>query len=90
MHMRGVPATMQQCTHYTDLLKEIKAELRESIAIARNAGISREHIAIDPGIGFSKNAQQNVEIIRNVRKTANIEISYSCWTITQSIYWHCT
>ena len=48
------------------MIEEVKDELSESIAVARKAGISHEQIAIDPGLGFSKTADQNFEIVRSL------------------------
>jgi dihydropteroate synthase len=63
MHIRGRPRTMQQDIHYDDLLGEIAAELKESVDRALAAGCERERIAIDPGIGFGKTAEQNLVLI---------------------------
>lgn len=52
--------------HYTDLLAEIKTELQESVEIARTAGVRPENIILDPGIGFGKNAAQNMELLRRL------------------------
>ncbi len=52
--------------HYDDLLAEIKAELQESVDIALAAGVRRENIMLDPGIGFGKNAPQNLELLRRL------------------------
>lgn len=63
MHMKGTPRTMQKDPTYDDLLSEICAYLRESIQIGLEAGIDEEKIIIDPGIGFGKTVQHNLEII---------------------------
>jgi dihydropteroate synthase len=63
MHSRGTPKTMQQLPPVTDILGEVINGLRESIAIAQQRGVPRDSIAIDPGIGFGKTAEQNVELI---------------------------
>jgi dihydropteroate synthase len=63
MHSRGTPQTMQQLANYTDLVAEVKAELANRIDAAVRAGVRRENIAIDPGIGFAKTASQNVELL---------------------------
>jgi dihydropteroate synthase len=68
MHTRGTPQTMQTHTEYTDLIGEIQRSLSNSISIALDAGIGRNHIAVDPGIGFAKTADQNIEIIRRIRE----------------------
>ena len=66
MHTRGTPDKMQQDTGYSDLMAEITTGLRASIIKAREAGVSDQSIAIDPGIGFGKNAAGNLELIRRL------------------------
>jgi len=66
MHMRGTPATMQKKPVYQDLIKEVLEELNKSIEIAQNAGILQEKIIIDPGIGFSKTVEHNLEIFKRL------------------------
>ncbi|MHB0913203.1 MAG: dihydropteroate synthase [Armatimonadota bacterium] len=63
MHMRGTPRTMQDDTAYVDLISEIMHHLRERIA---ESGLPEEYIIIDPGIGFGKTAEQNMEVIRKL------------------------
>jgi len=66
MHMRGTPQTMQQLTDYQDVVAAINTFLQERINAAIACGISLSHIAIDPGIGFAKTANQNLEILRRL------------------------
>lgn len=66
MHTRGKPDSMQQDTTYHDLMADIAAGLRASLAIAREAGVSEGCIALDPGIGFGKSAAGNMEVIRRM------------------------
>jgi dihydropteroate synthase len=66
MHMQGTPATMQQLPHYDDVLAEVAAYLAERIDALEQAGIPRERIVIDPGIGFGKTAAHNLTILQNV------------------------
>ena len=68
MHIRGTPKTMQKLTDYQDLIGEIYKFLESRIEVAIKAGIEREKIIIDPGIGFAKNYEQNLEIIRNLSR----------------------
>ena len=68
MHIRGTPKTMQKLTDYQDLIGEIYQFLESRIEMAFKAGIEREKIIIDPGIGFAKNYEQNLEIIRNLSR----------------------
>jgi dihydropteroate synthase len=66
MHMRGTPQTMQQLTAYQDLIGEIYEFLESQIAAAVAAGIERSRLIIDPGIGFAKTGEQNLEILRRL------------------------
>lgn len=68
MHMRGTPATMQKNPVYKDLMGEIIGGLEESIAIAENAGILHGKIIVDPGIGFGKTVENNLEILKRLRE----------------------
>lgn len=64
MHMRGTPRTMNKLTSYADgLLPTIAAELSERVKAAEEAGIRRWRIMLDPGIGFAKNKDQNLELL---------------------------
>jgi len=63
MHSRGTPKTMQQLPPVEDIVGEVINGLHESIAVAQQHVVVRESIAIDPGIGFGKTAEQNVELI---------------------------
>jgi dihydropteroate synthase len=63
MHMRGTPATMQSHTEYGDVAADVAGELEPRIAGARAAGIGDGRIVVDPGIGFAKTAEQNLELI---------------------------
>jgi dihydropteroate synthase len=66
MHIRGNPKTMQQQTDYQDLVPEIISWLEERINAAVAAGVDRHLIGIDPGIGFAKNVEQNLELLRHL------------------------
>lgn len=66
MHMRGTPQTMQQMTDYGDLVAEIAAALQQQVAAAIAAGVKPECIALDPGIGFAKTAEQNIDLLRRL------------------------
>ncbi|NEN88864.1 MAG: dihydropteroate synthase [Okeania sp. SIO3H1] len=73
MHIRGTSKTMQQLTDYQDLIGEIYQFLESRIEAAITAGIERDKIIIDPGIGFAKNYEQNLEIIRNLSKFRSLK-----------------
>ena len=66
MHMRGDPTTMQEAPHYDDVVGEVHEYLRQRIEAAELAGIDPERIAIDPGIGFGKDLDHNLELMHGV------------------------
>ncbi len=66
MHIRGNPRNMQKNIFYKNLLKEIIQELEISIEKCLEIGIKKDRIIIDPGLGFAKTTQQNLEILRNL------------------------
>ncbi len=68
MHMRGTPATMQQMTEYGDVVGEIIAFFETQIDRAIQSGIDRSQLMLDPGIGFAKNYDQNIELIRQLNQ----------------------
>ncbi len=63
MHMRGTPATMQADPRYEDVVEEVRAFLVERARGAEAAGIPREHLIIDPGIGFGKTREHNLSLL---------------------------
>jgi dihydropteroate synthase len=63
MHMQGRPEYMQEKPVYGDLIEEIKEFLGDSLRLAREAGIGAAQVAIDPGIGFGKTLENNLEIL---------------------------
>jgi dihydropteroate synthase len=66
MHMLGEPRTMQDDPRYDDVVAEVRAFLEERAAFALDAGVARERITIDPGIGFGKTAAHNLELLRRL------------------------
>jgi len=68
MHIKGTPKDMQKDPSYEDVIAEITEYLRQSIKIAEDAGVDREKIIIDPGIGFGKRLQDNLNVLKNLRK----------------------
>ena len=66
MHMRGTPADMQSRAVYADVGAEVAAELRAALARADAAGIDRDRVVLDPGIGFAKTAEQSVELLARI------------------------
>jgi len=66
MHTRGRPDVMQQDTKYQSLREEVRASLQQSIAVALAAGITIDRLAVDPGIGFGKSPEGNLELLHHV------------------------
>jgi dihydropteroate synthase len=66
MHMRGEPRTMQVDPHYDDVASEVASFLEERLAFAVSHGVPESAICIDPGIGFGKTVEHNVELIRRL------------------------
>lgn len=68
MHRRGTPETMQQLTQYDDVVEEVFEELDKSFTEVLARGIAADQIVLDPGIGFSKTAEQNLELTARLRR----------------------
>lgn len=66
MHMRGVPATMQHHTHYSDLVGDVERYLADRVAVAVAAGVARSQLWVDPGLGFGKAPGDNPALVRAV------------------------
>jgi dihydropteroate synthase len=66
MHMQGEPKTMQKEPHYEDVVREVRDFLAERAEYAVNAGVRLENIIVDPGIGFGKNLEHNLALLRNL------------------------
>jgi dihydropteroate synthase len=84
MHTRGTPQEMQTNTEYDDLIGEIIQSLRHSVALAADAGIGRQCMAIDPGIGFGKGAGHNLEILRRLREFTGLGLPVLAGTSRKS------
>lgn len=70
MHSRGTPKNMQTLPPVADIISEVIGGLRESVAVGKKHGVAQESIAIDPGIGFGKTVEQNVELIAKLDQLA--------------------
>lgn len=66
MHLRGTPATMQSLTDYEDVVGEVKTFLYTQAQRAEAAGVARAHIILDPGIGFAKTFEQNLQLLEHL------------------------
>lgn len=66
MHSQGTPKTMQDNPHYDNVVQDVLDALQESISAALKAGVKKEAIAIDPGIGFAKRKQDNLDLLAHL------------------------
>ena len=71
MHMQGTPQDMQAQPVYTDVVAEVIAFLRERIAALEAAGVDRERICVDPGLGFGKTVEHNYALLKNTERIAD-------------------
>jgi len=72
MHMLGDPRTMQTDPRYDDVVSDVKAFLEERLAFAVSAGIAEERVWLDPGIGFGKTVEHNLELLRRLAEIVAI------------------
>lgn len=70
MHMQGTPQTMQADPRYDDVVREVAEFLRARIAAALAGGVGAERIAVDPGIGFGKTAEHNLQLVAGLCEIA--------------------
>jgi dihydropteroate synthase len=72
MHMRGKPRTMQKGPFAKNVIRDVLTGLRHAIALARRAGVAKSQIVIDPGIGFGKNYEQNLDLLRRLPELSKL------------------
>jgi dihydropteroate synthase len=72
MHMLGEPRTMQEDPRYDDVVSEVKAFLEERLAFAVSEGVDEERVWLDPGIGFGKTVEHNLELLRRLEEIVAI------------------
>jgi len=74
MHSRGEPQTMQDNPHYEDVVEEVHACLRQRLELCEKAGIGRERLVIDPGIGFGKTQAHNLALLAHLRRFGDLGV----------------
>lgn len=72
MHMQGTPQTMQIDPQYEDVVSEVNAFLAQRLAAAEAAGIARERVVLDPGFGFGKKTEHNLQLLQHLDKMLQI------------------
>jgi dihydropteroate synthase len=73
MHVRGEFATMHREPRYRDVMGEVASELRQALARGEAAGVAAEQIIVDPGVGFAKNAEHSLEVLRRLPELADLD-----------------
>lgn len=74
VHMQGEPRTMQADPHYDDVVVEVRDFLQERIDACESAGIARDRIVIDPGIGFGKRVEHNLQLLAALPELAELRL----------------
>ena len=72
MHMQGTPATMQADPQYSDVVAEVHEFLAERVRLAEDMGVARDRLVIDPGVGFGKRLEHNLQLLANLDKLLDI------------------
>ena len=84
MHMRGEPATMQKLAPSQDIFAEIIADMKLALAKAESAGVKRQQIIFDPGIGFGKTLEQNLAILNHLDRFKELNLPIMIGTSRKS------
>jgi dihydropteroate synthase len=74
MHMQGEPKTMQADPHYDDVVTEVRGFLAERLEAAVAAGIGRDGLCVDPGVGFGKNLAHNLSLLRSIGSFRELDV----------------
>lgn len=74
MHMQGQPATMQDMPAYDDVFKEVKTYLLQRLQACLEAGISRDRLLIDPGFGFGKTFEHNMQLLKHLELLQDLQV----------------
>ncbi|MHB1678335.1 MAG: dihydropteroate synthase [Sulfuriferula sp.] len=74
MHMQGEPKTMQQSIYFDDVVHEVHLFLQQRVAILADAGVGYERMVVDPGFGFGKTLQHNLQLLKHLDKLATLKL----------------
>ena len=88
MHMQGSPRTMQKAPAYRDVVREILTFLRRAAKRALDAGVRRDRILVDPGIGFGKTVDHNLEILRRLAEFRRLDFPLAVGTSRKAFIGH--
>jgi dihydropteroate synthase len=84
VHMQGTPQTMQRDPRYKEVVREVRSFLAERIAFAESRGLKKSQIAVDPGIGFGKTMEQNLQLLAHVSELNPLECAVLVGTSRKS------
>ena len=88
MHMRGDSSNMQSLLDYDDILDDLRTFFETQMAYAESVGVDRSQIVLDPGIGFSKDLEQNLKLIKDLNNFASLEQGLLLGTSRKSMIGH--
>lgn len=74
MHKQGLPQTMQVTPHYQDVVHEVRSFLEQRVTVCLEAGLSRQQLVVDPGIGFGKHVSHNLQLIHHLNQFTRIDL----------------
>ena len=83
MHMQGEPRTMQQDPHYDDVVSDVRRFLAERIFACEMSGIDKKRIVVDPGFGFGKTLEHNLDAVARTRSICSARRSAACGAVAQ-------
>ena len=87
-HMLGDPKTMQKEPQYDDVVREVHAYLRDRVLAAVRAGIEKDHIAVDPGIGFGKTSEHNLTLLKHCFAFRDLSVPVAFGTSRKAFIGH--
>lgn len=74
MHMHGEPATMQQTIYFDDVIQDVHTFLQQRVAVMTEKGMEKERMLIDPGFGFGKTLQHNLQLLKHLDRLADLNL----------------
>ncbi|MEX2274070.1 MAG: dihydropteroate synthase [Actinomycetota bacterium] len=74
MHMQGEPGTMQADPHYSDVVEDVRSFLGDRLRAAEQAGIQRDRLCVDPGLGFGKTLEHNLALLRDIHRIVELGV----------------
>ncbi len=88
MHMQGEPRSMQRAPHYEDVVGEVQQYLQSRLSACLDAGINRESVLLDPGIGFGKSLAHNLQLMAHLQALASAGVPLLVGVSRKSLFQH--